>query len=879
MAIVGALVVGIGAYRIGLGSGFASLQFAADDADAIAQYLKTCWPSERDLKLVTIQEDKATATALVEGLAALKTGGPYELCWVFLSGHGWVDESRAGLLVQPDNRVDGLALLDASKLDELLDRIAAQRTILVLDCCFAEGIVRRMPFFTALGPSVARLYVASSRERQRTWEDDRVKHGVFTAHLLDLLTTGSAAQLGGRKDRLDVDAELFPLLCEQVPLYVLERKSGAHQEPVKGGVSRSAVTLPVANVARRLRDRTALGTALRRLRQIVAGFALAGLALLFFAYTLIYYVEPGSDGTLVVRHGTRWLQPLLQLFPLTRVDTGIPVSDLSDNGAAAAPLQSGYTTGIWTHDTPAGYRGWFTAVLAGLNPVAAARYATLVGEPPPPLGEAPRPSEVERAAWMALSAGRPESLLVILSHVPGRDRLASGLTPLPVNEMDFQILDLTEAEMESYAQALAHAATLDPIQTFPAYLGFAKSTQEWLTHNTDVQRGRDARAHVRNAVADVLGVIARARTDRGVAPLDPKDRALVEGLAAIGYADVLGLGLTQVVSGNGSRIAAATEALPRFQGDPDDPGQWAAFETIMASLDDSAAAKSLVDTVAAVFARSSTTHSSYYTRFMIAAADAHALSPGLVGALVVSARSGMAKADIDFEDSELARILAHAMGQIPTADRPVAFALIDRVASNVTPMSTATAEMYGALGSQSLDPPGMLNKVEAQAFKAKPFAPDNRGIIMEPMPGLAIVVGPGPWLAALAQYGRTRLLPARDVALLRDHVADPSLRDLIVPALVRQEGAEPLDALAGSWVRRLAALPRDSRARGTEQAIIVGDLAARPWSQFTTLTEWLRELRAGAEEPELRVALGAIIIEAQIARCKPVPRGIALFNR
>ena len=384
MASVGALVVGIGAYRNG-GPGFLPLRFAAADADAVKQYLRTCWPGDGELELVSIEEGNATEAALREGFRVLATRGPYELCWVFLSGHGWIGENTAGFLIQPDDQVDGIAMLEASTLNRLLDEITATRTILLLDCCFAEGLVRRLPFFTALDASIARLYIASSREQQRTWEDDRVRHGVFTAHLIDLLNTGSAAQFEGRKDRLDVDADLFPALCEQVPLYVLERKNGAHQEPVKGGVSSSTVTLPVVNAARRLRDRTALGTAMLRLRQISGGLALGGMCFLLLTYVLAYYIEPGSGGTLIVRHGTRWLEPVMQIFSLTRVDTGIEVSNLSDNGAAATPLQSGYISGVWTHDAPGGYRGWFTAVLAGLDSPAAARYAALVGNSPPAL--------------------------------------------------------------------------------------------------------------------------------------------------------------------------------------------------------------------------------------------------------------------------------------------------------------------------------------------------------------------------------------------------------------------------------------------------------------------------------------------------------------
>jgi hypothetical protein len=182
------------------------------------------------------------------------------------------------------------------------------------------------------------------------------------------------------------------------------------------------------------------------------------------------------------------------------------------------------------------------------------------------------------------------------------------------------------------------------------------------------------------------------------------------------------------------------------------------------------------------------------------------------------------------------------------------------------------------LGRQGLDPPGMLSKVEAQALKAKPYAPDNPDIVAEPVPGMSIVVGRGPWLAALAQYGRTRMLPDGDVTVLREHVADPSLRDLIVPALVLQEQTVAQSQLESSWGRRLAVLSRDSRGRNIEQAIIVGELVRRPWSEFENLLNQLREARTNSEEPELRMALGSIIIEAQIARCHATPRGAQLFR-
>ncbi|MGO7543279.1 caspase family protein [Rhizobium ruizarguesonis] len=841
------------------------LRYAVNDANDVEQYLRTCWkPAE--LNLVRIKEEEATAAALEAGLTSLAKQGPYDLCWIFMSGHGWVDNSSAGLIVQPSEGGERLPLLDVARLDRLLSSVIAERTILVLDCCFAEGLVRHMKFFDALEQSVARLYVASSREKQRTWEDDGIERGVFTAHLIDLLNTGSSASFGGRKERVDVDAELFPALCEQVPLYVYEHKNGEHQEPVKGGIARAAVTLPVANTAQRVQGRTILGTVLRRLRQIAIGVVATGVALLLFAYALLYYVEPGATGTLLVRHGIRSLEPLLRFLPLDRIDTGIAVANLSRNPAASAPLQSGYTSGVWTH--VADYRTWFTAVLAGLDPAAAAHYSTLAGDVPPALGSAPSPLDIERAAWMALSAGDPHTLDGILSHVPGMDRRSRELVQLDVNHMDFEVLDLSPANMESYAAALSYSATLAPIEAFPAFLGFAKATQEWLVHNTDAQRGRGARDRVLDSVADILRVISIARIDRGLVALDEADRAHLRALADLGYFEVIGLALSRLPADSEARLEAATDALKRFHGNADEPAQGIAFRTILASLDASAGGKALVADVAAVFAQSGSVPNSYHTHFLIGAADARALPTNLVDELIVSAKAASQKSELDFEDSELARVLAHAMSQIPDADRAVAYGLIERAANSVTPRSMMTAEMYGVLGRQLLDTDDMLAKVRAQAFAAAPYTPDDSSTSVGPTPGVTIVVGAGPWLVALAEFGRTRKLSSEDIAVLRRHVANPNLREFIAPALLYQEHQIESDNPVPSWTERFAALRTDARGRDVEQAIFVADLAIRPRSQFDVLLDELRRARSDTQEPELRISLGVLIVESQIARTK-----------
>lgn len=376
MRSLGAIVVGIGAYRYDRVQ-FPLLRYASNDADEVLRYLTTCWPKRDDAMLIRVAEEDATLEAVTEAFVALGHEGSYDLQLLFLSGHGFVDSRNAGFVMQPTAGSSGFSLLDPARLDQLLASVPAKRTILILDCCYAEGITRRMSFFNGLGESDARLFVASSREQQLTWEDERVGHGIFTAHLFDLLNTGSSVKLNGVRDQLDVDGELFPVLCDQVPLYVLEHKQ-QQQEPVKGGVSIRAVRLPVARAARRIKERTAFGTAVRRLRQIVVGTSMACMAFLFFAYTLAYYAEADRSGGIRLHHGTKWLAPIFRFLPTLRVDTGISSTDLAEDPGSRYAVQAGDTSGFWTHMSTQGYRAWYDSIRPSLDPKAIAQFDVLL---------------------------------------------------------------------------------------------------------------------------------------------------------------------------------------------------------------------------------------------------------------------------------------------------------------------------------------------------------------------------------------------------------------------------------------------------------------------------------------------------------------------
>src|SRR5947208_2029633 len=155
MRSLGAIVIGIGSYRYDHRQ-FPLLRYASKDADEIIQYLITCWPKPDESKLIRVADEDATVEAVTNAFRTLEKEGPYDLQLVFLSGHGLVDSPSAGLVLQPPPGSSELCLLDHTRLDRLLASVPAKRTILILDCCFAEGITRRMTFFNGLEESDAR---------------------------------------------------------------------------------------------------------------------------------------------------------------------------------------------------------------------------------------------------------------------------------------------------------------------------------------------------------------------------------------------------------------------------------------------------------------------------------------------------------------------------------------------------------------------------------------------------------------------------------------------------------------------------------------------------------------------------------------------------
>lgn len=863
MRSLGAFVLGISAYQYGHEVDWAPpLKYAVADAEAILAYLRTCWPEGSDAEIQLVNQASANISGLGQAFAKLATAGPYDLFIVYLSGHGISSTKTTGFIIQPE--ADGrLAVATAEELDRLLYSVTAKRTALILDCCYAEAVLASMQFFKALDRSEARLFVGSSRADQLTWEDDDAGHGVFTAHLIDMLNAGNTIRPTLYHDRVQLDAELFPFLCDQVPLYVLEHK-GAVQEPIKGGISSSAMTLPVACLARSIKQRTALGTALRRVRQIAASGLICIVAGLGLTYTLLYYAEVDRSGEIVLRNGTRWLEPVFRYLPSVRTRTGIDISMLSPDSQSRYPVQSGSLGGIWTQVSEGDYRAWYDQLRALIEPRVREDLDALVlnpmnqqirGDP-----RNARPSDIAAAAGTLLPTPDHATLIWALAGVPGGDRLDPLVSDFDPNKLDFTVLDLNPEQISNYAKAMKNCAVIDPERTLPVYLGFLKAAQEWMAANNDLKRRADLMEVAVDEVSSVLPVISLAMKDRGKGVLDPSTQQALLELAQRGYFETAGAALVRTRGLNEAvRASLAGLVLARFKGDLFDPAQLETLHILTWMLDGSEISKDIVSRVTATFREAGMLQNSYLTKFWIDAAEAQSLPESVLNDLIEEARVGTERQELEFFDLEVARVLSHAITAVQKDHRDVVYRLVERIEGSITPISGTLAEIYGSLGKAGSDRPGTLEKVVAQlsaavSKRSRATADDD-----DQLPAMEITSGgTAPWAWALAAFGQTRKLPAAATNLLRLVALTTPFRDEVEAAIAHQidavsrcEGSICVDALTHSAA--------DSSSRKLGADLLAITIASLPRDSFDVAITELEEHRRVELEPEARIALGQAI--------------------
>lgn len=389
---VAAAVFGVGRYADPeLDSGANRLEFAAEDALSFASYARAAWSTAVELTVECRTDEGATAAEWTSAVRRAAAFGP-DLFVAYLAGHGVVlDDERAGFCFS-DAR-EGKGVLHAEGLDLALSQIGADSTILLLDCCYAEGVVRGGSFFGSLQGSDARVFLCSARGDQKAWEDSSIRHGLFSNALIRGLASTSA--IAGTDGYVDVDA-LSASVGAEVARRAFALKGGARQEPVCGGMKASAVRLPTAASAVLGGQISTYQAATRSFRRWLLRSALLLAGAVTVSDLSFQHLVIGAEDDVLLRSGLPVVNSVRRLLPGGIVDTGIDRAQVdTERVPDASALRALQGEGLLTQSLPLS-RAWPGKLAPLLRPGARRELAVLqhgeqdvtseeealVGEPP-----------------------------------------------------------------------------------------------------------------------------------------------------------------------------------------------------------------------------------------------------------------------------------------------------------------------------------------------------------------------------------------------------------------------------------------------------------------------------------------------------------------
>ncbi len=247
-----ALIIGISKYR---DPRIPELRFTRADAEGIYELLtdpKKVGLNPDNIKLLLDQD--ATAFNIKNAISSwlFKNAEPDSVVFIYFAGHGGVEEDRLG--VEKDKLAKYLLPYDASfddlyssaisnrDFNELLLTIRSTKLVIFMDSCYSGGVSERKARdlkitedpYQKIGEGEGRIVIAASKPDQRSFEDSRLGHGVFTYNLIEALS--------GKADRNKVGyvtvLDAYKYLENNV--HDLARKlAGGEQDPVlRGDISK-----------------------------------------------------------------------------------------------------------------------------------------------------------------------------------------------------------------------------------------------------------------------------------------------------------------------------------------------------------------------------------------------------------------------------------------------------------------------------------------------------------------------------------------------------------------------------------------------------------------------------------------------------------------
>ncbi|MFA1627150.1 hypothetical protein ACDY96_31815 [Rhizobium mongolense] len=335
------------------------LRCAVRSTKLLSQYARRCWPTPDQRRSRFLFNQNATRESILKASAELAFGrsenNPYELFIAYFCGHGRSNGNQAWFC--PWSAIGEEAAFDGSAFNELLNVIPAERTLVLLDCCHSAAVLEVCNFFQSLPPRArSRLYVASSRPEQLSWEHDSLgrtilAHAFFDIGLSPPPTTASPTTK-------NFDAQLFPVVSHEVARLARNLK-GAPQEAVRGGVSSAGLDLPLFPRRDSRQPSAAQLIWLRRWQLTFAGAAIA-LFLVGAIELFAFHIAPTARGYVGIWSG---IKELRFLFPdeewALKVETPFKMDDIYPGDKLA--VSSGDVTGLW-FPIEGSARAWYRVI-------------------------------------------------------------------------------------------------------------------------------------------------------------------------------------------------------------------------------------------------------------------------------------------------------------------------------------------------------------------------------------------------------------------------------------------------------------------------------------------------------------------------------------
>lgn len=196
--------------------------------------------------------EEATNSAIIAGLNGLKAhaaADPQSTVLIYYSGHGWVSPDGDYCLLTQDTTPGAVAdtALRAATLNNVLRGIQAERVLIILDCCHAEGMAEAKDFedleedlakgigqgaqatlslVQTLSQGTGRAVFCSSRGNEKSYFYRDETLSVFTYHFIEALQGAGHAP----GETTVTIASLMKYVAAAVPATV-ERLYGKSQHP------------------------------------------------------------------------------------------------------------------------------------------------------------------------------------------------------------------------------------------------------------------------------------------------------------------------------------------------------------------------------------------------------------------------------------------------------------------------------------------------------------------------------------------------------------------------------------------------------------------------------------------------------------------------